>query len=97
LYSTATKTWKVLHRFDAVWSYWVWAQDGKALYVSQLQGDNGIYRLTVPQGDWTKLNGLEGVNDPSGYDSFLSLAPDGQPAIMARTGVAQIYLLQWKH
>jgi hypothetical protein len=37
---------------------------------------------------------LEGVNDPQG-DAFLSLTPDGQPAIMSRTGVGQIYSLRW--
>jgi hypothetical protein len=37
------------------------------------------------------------VNDTDGSDSFLSLTPEGQPAIMSRTGVAQIYLLRWKH
>ena len=94
LYSTATRTWKDLHRFDVVWGYWAWARDSNSLYVSQVQGHNGIYRLTVPRGEWTKLSGLEGVNDPSGFDSFLSLTPDGQPAIMSRTGVAQVYLLQ---
>ena len=42
-----------------------------------------------------KLCGLEGVNDPHGTDSFLSLTPDGQPAIMSRTGVGQIFSLRW--
>jgi hypothetical protein len=80
-----------------MWSYWMWANDGKALYVSLLQANPGIYRLTVPDGEWTKLSGLEGVNDTDGFDSFLSLTPEGQPAIMSRTSVAQIYLLRWKH
>jgi hypothetical protein len=38
------------------------------------------------------LTGLEGVNAPHSLDSFMSLTPDGQPAIMSRTGVAQLYL-----
>ena len=97
LYSANTRTWKDLHAFDSMWSYWTWANDGKALYVSLLQANPGIYRLTVPDGEWTKLSGLEGVNDTDGFDSFLSLTPEGQPAIMSRTSVAQIYLLRWKH
>jgi Tol biopolymer transport system component len=97
LYSANTRTWKDLHAFDSMWSYWMWANDGKALYVSLLQANPGIYRLTVPEGEWTKLSGLEGVNDTDGFDSFLSLTPEGQPAIMSRTSVAQIYLLRWKH
>lgn len=97
LYSTASRTWKDLHGFNVVWGYWVWARDSKSLYVSLVQGENGIYRLTVPQGQWTKMSGLEGVNDFNGFDSFLSLTPDGQPAMMSRTGVAQVYLLRWPH
>jgi hypothetical protein len=58
-------------------------------------GKNGIYQLTVPQGEWKQVCGLDGVNYPSGADSFLSLTPDGQPAIMSRTGVGQIYSLRW--
>jgi serine/threonine protein kinase/Tol biopolymer transport system component len=96
LYSAERKTWKDLHRFDVIWSYWTWARDSKSLYFGMVEANQGIYRLTVPEGEWTKLSGLEGVNDPSGFDSFMSLTPEGQPAIMSRTGVAQIYLLHWK-
>jgi hypothetical protein len=60
-----------------------------------IQGKNGIYQLTVPDGEWKQLSGLEGVNDPQALDSFMSLTPDGQPAIMSRTGVGQIYSLRW--
>jgi serine/threonine protein kinase/Tol biopolymer transport system component len=95
MYSAKTKTWKDLHVFDAVWSYWTWAADSQSLFMSHVEGNKGIYQLTVPEGKWTKLSGLEGVNDPSGFDSFLSLTPQGQPAIMSRTGVAQLYLLHW--
>jgi hypothetical protein len=55
-------------------------------------GEQRNVRLTVPQGEWSKLTGLEGVNAPHSLDSFMSLTPDGQPAIMSRTGVAQLYL-----
>jgi hypothetical protein len=60
-----------------------------------VQGQDGIYRLTVPEGKWEKLSGLEGIK-VSVSDSFLSLTPDGQPAIMNRTGGTQIYGLRWK-
>jgi hypothetical protein len=51
----------------------------------------------VPEGEWERLGGLEGVNDPQPADSFMSLTPDGQPAMMSRTGVGQIYSLYWSH
>ena len=95
LYSAQTKTWKDLRTFDVPWGYWVWASDSKSIYMGLVLGNNGIYQLTVPQGEWKQLCGLEGVNDPQGADSFMSLTPDGQPAIMSRTGVGQIYSLRW--
>jgi Tol biopolymer transport system component len=95
LYSAQTKTWKDLRTFDVPWGYWVWANDSKSIYMGQTQGENGIYQLTVPEGEWKQLCGLEGVNDPQSLDSFMSLTPDGQPAIMSRTGVGQIYSLRW--
>jgi serine/threonine protein kinase/Tol biopolymer transport system component len=95
LYSAQTKTWKDLHTFDVPWGYWTWAGDSKSIYMGLIQGNNGIYQLTVPQGEWKQLCGLEGVNDPQSVDSFMSLTPDGQPAIMSRTGVGQIYSLRW--
>ncbi len=95
LYSAQTKTWKDLRTFDVPAGYWTWASDSKSIYMVLVLGKNGIYQLTVPQGEWKRLCGLEGVNDPQGADSFLSLTPDGQPAIMSRTGVGQIYSLRW--
>jgi Tol biopolymer transport system component len=95
LYSAQTKTWRDLHTFDEPWGYWIWASDSKSIYMGLILGNNGIYQLTVPQGKWTRLCGLEGVSDPQDPDSFLSLTPDGQPAIMSRTGVGQIYSLRW--
>jgi serine/threonine protein kinase/Tol biopolymer transport system component len=94
-YSAQTKTWKDLRTSDVPWGYWVWASDSKSIYMGLIAGNNGIYQLTVPQGEWKQLCGLDGVNDAQGSDSFMSLTPDGQPAIMSRTGVGQIYSLRW--
>jgi DNA-binding winged helix-turn-helix (wHTH) protein/Tol biopolymer transport system component len=95
LYTAQTKSWKDLHTFDVPSGYATWAADSKSIYMGLIEGSDGIYRLTVPQGDWKQLSGLEGVNDPQSTDSILSLTPDGQPAIMSRTGVGQIYSLRW--
>jgi Tol biopolymer transport system component len=93
-YSAQTKTWKDLRAFEVPWGFWVWSSDSKSIYMGLAEGNNGIYQLTVPQSEWKQLCGLDGVNDPQG-DSFMSLTPDGQPAIMSRTGVGQIYSLRW--
>ena len=97
LYSAETKAWRDLHMFDVPWGYWLWASDSRSIYMGLIQGDNGIYRLTVPEGEWERLGGLDGVNDPQSADSFMSLTPDGQPAMMSRTGVGQIFSLHWSH
>jgi hypothetical protein len=58
--------------------------------------NRGIYRLTIPESKWEKMGTMERI-DARDVDSFVSLAPDGQPAIMSHAGAAQIYELDWKH
>jgi len=96
LYSSDTQTWSELKRFDVEWNWFVWTNDSKSLYVSLSQGENGLYRLTVPQGSWEKLSDLkiDLTRDPMA--GFISVTPEGQPAIMSDTGIAQIYSLSWK-
>jgi serine/threonine protein kinase/Tol biopolymer transport system component len=97
LYSTATKTWKDLHSFPEGWNFWSWATDSKALYTTLFLGkaSDGVYRMTIPQGGWEKLCGVEGINSAAGTESFVSLTREGQPAVMSLTGAAQIYSLHW--
>jgi eukaryotic-like serine/threonine-protein kinase len=94
LYTVATGKWSDLIKFQTPGGYLVWAQDSKSIYMAIVAGQNGIYRLGVPDGKWEKIVDLE-VNTHSS-DSFLSLSPEGQPVIMSHTGVAQIYYLRWK-
>ena len=98
LYSASTKAWKVLTQFQAPWGYWTWSRDSKSLYMGMVKGQNGIYRLTVPDGKWEKVSELASVyTSLYGGDSFVSLTAEGQPAMMSYTGVAQIYSLHWEH
>jgi len=97
LYSTATKTWKDLRAFPEQWGFWSWATDSKSLYMALFLGTatDGIYRMTIPRGEWEKLTDVEGINPASSVETFVSLTREGQPAVMSRTGAAQIYLLHW--
>jgi Tol biopolymer transport system component len=102
LYSANTKTWKELTQFKDPSGFWTWSRDSKSLYMGMVQGNNGIYRITVPDGKWTKVSDLGGTytglySGLADGASFVSLTPDGEPAMMAFTGVAQIYSLHWKH
>jgi WD40 repeat protein len=96
LYSAETKTWRELRRFDAKWGYWIWSRDSKSIYMALTQGQDGMYRLTVPEGKWEKIGGFDGVYTQYG-DAFPSLTAEGQPGIMTHAGVAQIYSLRWNH
>jgi hypothetical protein len=96
LYTAETKTWRELKRFDVPWGYWAWSRDSKSLYMALVDYQKGMYRLTVPDGKWEKIGGMERV-DLRDRDSFVSLTADGHPAIMSHTGVAQIYALHWPH
>jgi len=100
LYSAETRQWKDIKQFDTPGGYWVWASDSKSIYMALTEGDVGIYQLTIPDGKWTKLSGMEGVTlgglAPGAYP-FLSLTADGRPALMSDTSVTQIYSLKWKN
>ena len=96
LYSAEKKTWRELKQFDVPWGYFTWARDGKAIYMALVDQQKGMYRLTIPEGKWEKMGGMERI-DTRDLDSFVSLAPDGEPAIMSHTGIAQVYALHWKH
>jgi eukaryotic-like serine/threonine-protein kinase len=97
LYSAETKQWKNLQQFDTPWGYWVWANDSKSIYIAPTWNGVGIYQLTVPDGKWTRLSGLDGMTLRSfAPDEFLSLTADDRPALMSDTSVSQIYSLRWK-
>lgn len=96
LYTAATKTWRELKRFDIPWGYWTWSRDGESLYMALVDDERGMYRLTVPEGKWEKLGAMGRVSARD-EDAFVSLAPNGQPAIMSHLGAAHAYALHWPH
>jgi serine/threonine protein kinase len=96
LYTAGTKAWIDLKKFDTPIGFSIWAYDSKSIYFRMLEGLNGVYRLTVPEGVWTRISGLDGLNERM-VDSAPSLTVDGRPALMSHTGVAQIYSLHWNH
>jgi dipeptidyl aminopeptidase/acylaminoacyl peptidase len=101
LYSANTGKWKELTQFHDPAGHSTWSSDSKAIYMGMIRGNNGIYRISVPDGKWTKVSDLggtySGLYTGGGGPPFVSLTADGQPAMMASTGVSQIYSLQWKH
>ena len=96
LYTAAGQAWREVKRFDVPWGYWIWSHDSKAIYMALVDENRGIYRLTIPEAKWEKMGAMERI-DARDIDSFVSLAPDGQPAIMSHAGAAQIYELHWNH
>jgi Tol biopolymer transport system component len=97
LYSAETKQWRDLKQFDAIWGYWVWAPDSKALYMALTINNAGIYQLTIPDGKWARISGMDGVTLRGlAGDGYISLTADGQPAFMSDTSVTQVYSLHWK-
>jgi dipeptidyl aminopeptidase/acylaminoacyl peptidase len=97
LYSPATRTWRILKKFDEQWGYWAWANDSKSVYMAYLAPQGGdIFRLTVPGGVWTKVSVPEGIHIRLGGDNFVSMTADGRPALMTHTDVSQIYSLHWQ-
>jgi eukaryotic-like serine/threonine-protein kinase len=96
LYTAANQTWREVKRFDVPWGYWTWSHDSKSIYMALIDEERGMYRLTIPEAKWEKIGTMERI-DARDVDSFVSLAPDGQPAIMSHAGAAQLFELHWNH
>jgi hypothetical protein len=74
--------------------YYAWSPDSRAVYFSQTQTHAGMYRLSVPGGEWVRLSDIP---DTTVYnEAFVSVTADGQPAIMSPAGAEQVYSLRWK-
>jgi len=100
LYSEASKTWKDLKIFKAPWPYWVWANDSKSISFAMreagLDGEPGIYQLTIANGEWDRIAKFDGVTvNLDGWEGFPSVTADGQIAMMSDTSVVQIYSAKW--
>ena len=61
LYSSKTRTWKVLTQIQEPVDSGTWARDSKSVFIKMIQGRKGIYRLTVPDGKWEKVSDLAGT------------------------------------
>jgi eukaryotic-like serine/threonine-protein kinase len=104
IYSVKTKQWKQLKIFEHDWGFFVWAPDSKSLYLTRgpqeaATGEQtGIYRLTVPDGEWALFTKFTGMNPVvNGIQDFVSITPEGHIATMNDTSVTQIYQMKWKN
>ena len=94
IYSAATKQWRTLMHFDAREGFYAWSPDSRFIYFTQTQTHAGMYRVSVPDGVRERVSDVPDVG--SSNAQFLSMTADGQPAVMANSGAAQVYSLQWK-
>jgi serine/threonine protein kinase len=100
VYSRETKTWRTLKQFAADWGYYRWSADSKSILMPKISAEPGeqpgVYRLNVADGKWTPVAIFSGLNvSSSPFENFLSITPDGRPAMMSDTSVVQIYSLRW--
>jgi eukaryotic-like serine/threonine-protein kinase len=94
IYSAATKQWRTLMQFDAREGFYAWAPDSRSIYFTQTQTHAGLYRVSVPDGARQRVSDVPDVGATN--SQFVSVTADGQPAVMANAGAAQVYSLQWK-
>ncbi len=94
IYTAQTKQWQTLIKFDDPEGYYAWSPDSRAIYFSQTQTHAGMYRLSVPDGVRTRVSDIPDTTVWN--EEFVSVAADGQPAIMSHAGAEQVYSLQWK-
>lgn len=96
LYSPQASTWKDLKKFESGWGYWIWSNDSKSLYVAMMEGEPGIYRLTIADGTWTRVAKFDGLSiSGDGSEVFPSLTSDGHLVMMSDTSMVQIYSAKW--
>jgi Tol biopolymer transport system component/tRNA A-37 threonylcarbamoyl transferase component Bud32 len=94
IYTAATKQWRTLMRFDDPEGFYAWSPDSRFIYFSQTETHAGMYRVSVPEGARQRVSDIPDVGVMN--EAFVSVTADGQPAIMAHAGAAQVYSLQWK-
>ena len=94
IYSAATKQWRTLMSFDAREGFYAWAPDSRSIYFTQTQTHAGLYRVSVPDGVRERVSDVPDVGNLNAQ--LVSVTADGQPAVMANSGAAQVYSLQWK-
>jgi len=94
IYSAVTKQWRTLMPFDAREGFYAWAPDSRSIYFTQTQTHAGMYRVSVPDGVRQRVSDIPDVGTSN--SQFVSVTADGQPAVMANAGAAQVYSLQWK-
>jgi eukaryotic-like serine/threonine-protein kinase len=96
LYSAKSGAWKDLKKFDPSAGYWVWSSDSKSIYMAITSVQPGLYRLSIPDGNWDLIGKLDGLTTSTDeFENFISLTADGQVAMMSDTSVVQIYLAEW--
>ena len=100
VYSRETKTWRTLKQFGGDWGYWKWSNDSKSILMAKIKAEPGeqpgVYRLNIADAKWTLVAPFNGVSvSSSPFENFLSITPDGRPAMMSDTSVVQIYSLRW--
>jgi Tol biopolymer transport system component/tRNA A-37 threonylcarbamoyl transferase component Bud32 len=94
IYSPATKQWRTLMQFDAREGFYAWSPDSRFIYFTQNQTHAGLYRVSVPDGVRERVSDVPDVGNLNAQ--LVSVTADGQPAVMANSGAAQVYSLQWK-
>jgi eukaryotic-like serine/threonine-protein kinase len=99
VYARETKTWRTLKQFGGDWGFWRWSNDSRSILMAKIAAEPGeqpgVYRLNIADAKWTlvaPLNGLSVSSSP--FENFLSITPDGRPAMMSDTSVVQIYSLR---
>jgi serine/threonine protein kinase len=96
LYSVQSSTWKKLIEFPAGWGYWVWSSDSKSLYMTMMEEQPGIYRLSIPDGNWSQVAKSDGLSvSTDAAEGFPSLTLDGRLVMMSDTSMVQIYSAKW--
>ena len=73
-----------------------WSKDSKFLYFLELNGDPGVFRVSVDNNKLERILSLKGFRELGTYGAWLSLTPEDDPLVLRDVSPPEIYALSWE-
>jgi Tol biopolymer transport system component/DNA-binding winged helix-turn-helix (wHTH) protein len=72
-----------------------WSKDSKFVYFLMLDGEPGVFRVSVDNNKLERILSLKGFRELGTYGAWLSLTPEDDPLLLRDVSPPEIYALSW--
>ena len=72
-----------------------WSKDSKFVYFLKLDGEPGVFRVSVDSNKLERILSLKGFREVGTWGAWLSLTPKDDPLVLRDVGPPEIYALSW--